>query len=918
MDHLSTWVSTFPNTNSQYVINSTGGNYKQWFIDMLLSWNAGDPVSQKEIDRNNNIYYKTPQHNRNPYIDHPEYVCQIWSCSSSLVISNIGHSPVFPLSTNTVSVSANVTDNISVAGVTLQWCSDGIGFGNTILMNVGIAPEYVTLSSIPAQPAGTVITYRILATDKEGNTTTSFTNSYRVIKDEPSAYPTLLSCGTSTATSISLTWNDATDAITPDGYVIKASSVSLAAIPDPVDGVVEATGTFVKNVAQGIQTVNFNGLPPSTTYYFRIFPFTNPTSGFNFKTSAIAPNISCATTSGGTGSCASDLILSEYIEGSSNNKYIEISNNTGVAINLSNYKLQSFSNGALTPSYNVTLSGTVNDHSAIVYKNTSATVYVGAATANTAINFNGNDALALFKISSNTYVDIFGRIGENPGTAWISGSYTTLDRTLVRNSSVTSGITSNPVSGFPTLASEWTQYPIDFVSYLGSHTMKCATCASPTVQDENITFSSVSQNAMTISWTNGDGANRIVVMSQGNPVADSPLDGTTYTANSVFGSGSEMGPDEFVVYNNSGSFVTVSNLIAGQTYYVYIFEYNCLPASEIYLLPSASSSQITSGLLPANSGTISGPALVCQGQNSVRYSVPAINYAASYIWSLPAGATGTSTTNEITVNFDEMAVSGNITVKGNNAFGNGVPSKMGVSVNTTPATPVIMSIIQPNCLAATGSIELSNLPSGNWIINPGAILGSTPNAAISGLATGNYYNFTVSNASGCTSPQSIQVFINDQTISPPTPVITRDGNILHSDAIEGNQWYTQTGLISEAINQEFAVTSDGDYYVIVTSDGCSSDMSNTIDFVVAGFETVKTSNIINVFPDPVIHELTIEIKGNLRKTNFQLINSLGEIVFEGSVLGKTVIQTSCLSTGVYVLKLENGKTFEFKKILKVK
>lgn len=47
-----------------------------WAIDMLLQWNDDDPVSQKEIDRNNAIYVK--QHNRNPFIDNSEYARMIW------------------------------------------------------------------------------------------------------------------------------------------------------------------------------------------------------------------------------------------------------------------------------------------------------------------------------------------------------------------------------------------------------------------------------------------------------------------------------------------------------------------------------------------------------------------------------------------------------------------------------------------------------------------------------------------------------------------------------------------------------------------------------------------------------------------------------------------------------------------------
>ena len=167
---------------------------------------------------------------------------------------------------------------------------------------------------------------------------------------------------------------------------------------------------------------------------------------------------------------ATDLFISEYIEGSSSNKYIEIFNGTASAIDLSDYQLLLFSNGAATAGI-VTLSGTLNSGSVIVYKNSSAAVYLGAATSNSAVNFNGDDAVAIKKISTGNYIDIFGRIGEDPGTAWTDGTTTTLDRTLVRNSNVSTGITSNPSSGFPTLASEWTQYAQNDVSNLGAHSV---------------------------------------------------------------------------------------------------------------------------------------------------------------------------------------------------------------------------------------------------------------------------------------------------------------------------------------------------------------------------------------------------------------------------------------------------------------
>ena len=52
------------------------GDLAPWVQNMMLQWNVEDPVSQKEIDRNNAVY--AIQNNRNPYIDHPEWPHSIW------------------------------------------------------------------------------------------------------------------------------------------------------------------------------------------------------------------------------------------------------------------------------------------------------------------------------------------------------------------------------------------------------------------------------------------------------------------------------------------------------------------------------------------------------------------------------------------------------------------------------------------------------------------------------------------------------------------------------------------------------------------------------------------------------------------------------------------------------------------------
>ena len=63
---------------------TTKSEIKSWAIPLLLRWNEMDPVSQKEIDRNNAIY-NDYQHNRNPFVDHPEYARMIWDPNWSVV-----------------------------------------------------------------------------------------------------------------------------------------------------------------------------------------------------------------------------------------------------------------------------------------------------------------------------------------------------------------------------------------------------------------------------------------------------------------------------------------------------------------------------------------------------------------------------------------------------------------------------------------------------------------------------------------------------------------------------------------------------------------------------------------------------------------------------------------------------------------
>lgn len=178
----------------------------------------------------------------------------------------------------------------------------------------------------------------------------------------------------------------------------------------------------------------------------------------------------------------SDLFISEYIEGSSFNKAVEIYNANSSSIDLSNYELHIFFNGNNTASSIISLSSILNSDSTYVVANANAdSIILSVTNLNTgSLNFNGDDALALINTSSNDTVDIFGVIGVDPGSSWsISGTNstngTTANRTLVRDTTVRSGNKDWLVSS----STEWLVFPTDAFDSLGIHSANCASSSLP-------------------------------------------------------------------------------------------------------------------------------------------------------------------------------------------------------------------------------------------------------------------------------------------------------------------------------------------------------------------------------------------------------------------------------------------------------
>ena len=200
----------------------------------------------------------------------------------------------------------------------------------------------------------------------------------------------------------------------------------------------------------------------------------------------------------------SDLFISEYVEGSGNNKAIEIYNPTDAAIDLSVYVIYRYRDGDPDPSDEVSLSGMIQPYDVVVVTNGQTdSVWVssggywslpindtlydlgdlhGTGDYPTAMYFNGNDAITLETLTGDV-VDIFGKTGEDPGSnGWndIPPTYFagdeywtswTKDQTLVRKPSIKAGVKDNPDIFMVNV--EWDSIPKDTWDSLGFHTCDC-------------------------------------------------------------------------------------------------------------------------------------------------------------------------------------------------------------------------------------------------------------------------------------------------------------------------------------------------------------------------------------------------------------------------------------------------------------
>ena len=463
-------------------------------LSTLISWNREDPVSDWERNRNE-IIYALYQNNRNPFIDYPELVEYIWgNAVNATWSSKFGTSPKngetnVLISTSIQFIFAEAIQNIDNSEITDANVNELLSLKETDVNGIDI-PFTATINVdkkiitiIPNSEFNYLQTYYAAIGDVEnsdesliGSTEINFTTIEEDIT-APSfvSYPTNGDIDVDIFTSITVTFDEPVRNL-DDSEITNLNVADLLTLKEN-----DANGTEVSFTAtidenkKIITATPSSELKSSQIYYAAIETVedaSNNVSSANNMTFTTATEL-----------LAARVIISQYYEGASNDKYIEISNVGSSSVDLSTYYLGRFSNTDSPADSDIysdgdPLSGSIGAGQTFLYKNPGAVnpayASTGAVGSTTATYFNGDDAIALMN-GGNTWQHRVDCLYSS-----ITNGLWGAEKSFYRKETVTGGNKNISVLDG---SGEWTEVSLALVAsadqesieYLGTHTSGSST-----------------------------------------------------------------------------------------------------------------------------------------------------------------------------------------------------------------------------------------------------------------------------------------------------------------------------------------------------------------------------------------------------------------------------------------------------------
>lgn len=576
-----------------------------------------------------------------------------------------------------------------------------------------------------------------------------------------------------------------------------------------------------------------------------------------------------------------NLFISEYIEGSSFNKSIEIYNPTNFTVPLTGaFALRIYFNGSITPT-TINLTGSINPNSTFVISHSSANAGILAVSnqTNAGLSFNGNDAVELYNTFLGTSADIIGVIGVDPGpgTEWlVNGVSGTANHTLIRKPTVQQGNLVWTGSG----EMEWNVMNIDDITNLDLHTMNPCAGVPPVAEFSwmdvcdgfampFLDLSNSGTPSYTYFWDFGDGTGtsnlqnptytyaasgnynvQLIVVDQnllsdtvvhtvtvfGNPVACcNPAGGNNCVPDTVdFINCSSGNPPLTYMWNfsngNTSNLTQPQEIFTNDTawYYLTVTDVNgCVgTATDTGYLslpddPSFSYSQSTYCIADAN------PTPVITGDAGGTFSCTTctVNASTGQV-DIAASGTGTHTVTYTTAGPCVNSATFTITITNQ------------LDATITPAGPFCELGVPTNLTAVDGG----GTWSGNGIIDTNL---GTFDASAAGAGS-HQIIYTISGACGDADTTTIDVFANATVnIQTPDTSICNDSFGFFLVADTGGVW-SGTNVSDSGNGNGFfssAAVTPGVYYAVYTISGMCGDVDSIMVTVTAAPTPSFTYNI---------------------------------------------------------------------------